>query len=83
MTKILTNIALYFGLWLSLFLSVPRVAVSRSKDVPPFGPNIPAGYKGTLAVIGAGPPANYCPTRLKSPRGRKNVRPAGSLVNPT
>ena len=39
-----------------------------------------AGYKGTLAVIGAGPPANYCPTRLKSPRGRKNVRPAALIM---
>ena len=28
-----------------IHLSVPRVAVSRSKDVPPFGPNIPAGAK--------------------------------------
>jgi len=27
------------------FLTFLRVAVSRSKDVPPFGPNIPAGAK--------------------------------------
>ena len=27
------------------FFVFSRVAVSRSKDVPPFGPNIPAGAK--------------------------------------
>ena len=26
-------------------MCIYRVAVSRSKDVPPFGPNIPAGAK--------------------------------------
>lgn len=31
--------------WESLWMFMFRVAVSRSKDVPPFGPNIPAGAK--------------------------------------
>lgn len=31
--------------WESLLMFMFRVAVSRSKDVPPFGPNIPAGAK--------------------------------------
>ena len=36
--------------------------------------------RGLSLIIGAGPPANYCPTRLKSPRGRKNVRPAALIM---
>ena len=31
--------------WELLLMFMFRVAVSRSKDVPPFGPNIPAGAK--------------------------------------
>ena len=36
--------------------------------------------RGLSLIIGAGPPANYCPTRLKSLRGRKNVRPAALIM---
>ena len=36
--------------------------------------------RGFSLIIGAGPPANYCPTRLKSSRGRKNVRPAALIM---
>lgn len=43
----LTNLALLLMKLFFFTVCFPycRVAVSRSKDVPPFGPNIPAGAK--------------------------------------